>query len=369
MLDLQTWIGLVTSLITLIATIVGFVRQTRRLRRIEEQNKHGAEAVRKLQNIRQMVEDESIWSRPLALAGFDYHRSLDRSIPIILVANLKGGVGKTTIAANLATYFASARGERVLIIDMDYQGSLSAHVLGQAKITDAVDQDREQNKASELLRGGKDGEWVVAAREVDREKLAKLKFIAANSSLADLENRLQIKWLLEESEGDPRLSISKVLHSAQVQGHFDRIFIDTAPRLTLAFVASACASTHVLIPTLLNEGSSRSVLDALKQIDFLRKRICGHLQVLGIVGSKTYRGQTDDLTLRERGVLDNLQRDIYKLHKRSDLVLTDAKIRSSASIEEAAGKSLVVMHDVEADSMFKALGEEVARRAPSRRKS
>ena len=44
-----------------------------------------------------------------------------RRSPIIMVANLKGGVGKTTLTANLAAYF-SANGKRVLY-NVDYQGS------------------------------------------------------------------------------------------------------------------------------------------------------------------------------------------------------------------------------------------------------
>ena len=51
-----------------------------------------------------------------------------RKNPVIMVANLKGGVGKTTLTANLAAHF-SAQGLRVLLIDVDYQGSLSNMML------------------------------------------------------------------------------------------------------------------------------------------------------------------------------------------------------------------------------------------------
>src|SRR6266436_2595638 len=51
-----------------------------------------------------------------------------RQKPVILVANLKGGVGKSTLVANLAAYFREA-GKRVIVIDGDYQGSLSNMLL------------------------------------------------------------------------------------------------------------------------------------------------------------------------------------------------------------------------------------------------
>ena len=46
------------------------------------------------------------------------------AIPVLSVGNLKGGVGKTSVVANLATALTLA-GYRVLAIDLDFQASLS----------------------------------------------------------------------------------------------------------------------------------------------------------------------------------------------------------------------------------------------------
>ena len=55
---------------------------------------------------------------------------------VLVFANLKGGVGKTTTAANLAAYYQSI-GLRVLLIDLDYQGSLSSTVQNAAQTLSA----------------------------------------------------------------------------------------------------------------------------------------------------------------------------------------------------------------------------------------
>lgn len=70
----------------------------------------------------------------------------------ILVANPKGGSGKTTLSVNLAGYLAS-RGERVAILDLDRQKSASHWLAMRDPALPAI----------ELLREGQkgDGDWLV----------------------------------------------------------------------------------------------------------------------------------------------------------------------------------------------------------------
>ena len=64
------------------------------------------------------------------------------SIPVIAFFNNKGGVGKTTVAGNLLSYFAKKRGLRVLVIDLDYQGSLSGKCLDRKHMSKLAAQER-----------------------------------------------------------------------------------------------------------------------------------------------------------------------------------------------------------------------------------
>src|SRR5262249_30096765 len=116
-----------------------------------------------------------------------------RQKPVILVANLKGGVGKSTLVANLAAYFKEA-GKRVLVIDGDYQGSLSNMLLA------ADGNDRTSAEINRVLEpGSTTGSFKVACYRFQR-RLTGSTIVASSYALAAMENRLMIEYLL----GDDR---------------------------------------------------------------------------------------------------------------------------------------------------------------------
>ena len=75
-------------------------------------------------------EGRGLWVKQPIDHPEHYKRDIDGA-KIITVANLKGGVGKTTLAANIAAFLASDVDweKRILLIDLDYQGSLSSMAL------------------------------------------------------------------------------------------------------------------------------------------------------------------------------------------------------------------------------------------------
>ena len=100
---------------------------------------------RRLDDALKMIDGgtEKFWSQPIR--GFRFEQYTDwlrDSIPILLFGNQKGGVGKSTLVTNFAAAFA-ARGERVLTVDIDYQGSHSSLVQLQlregAKVPKSID--------------------------------------------------------------------------------------------------------------------------------------------------------------------------------------------------------------------------------------
>jgi AAA domain len=70
-------------------------------------------------------EGKGVWLTTPIDQPPDYRRGVTNS-RTLAIANLKGGVGKTTLAANIGAYLAKEWQKRVLLIDLDFQGSLSS---------------------------------------------------------------------------------------------------------------------------------------------------------------------------------------------------------------------------------------------------
>ena len=250
---------------------------------------------------------------PMHPANYELLRS---SIPIYTVANLKGGVGKTTIAIGLASYFANPFGkpgrrrERVLLIDLDFQGSLSSMAL----TTNArIPMDGQLSRATRLISGACEPEDLISMHQrvkgldpIQGGAQVEFNAIPAYYDLAQAENRLMVEWLLSDGRRDIRFNLAKILLSSIVQKHYDRIIIDAPPRLTTAHVQALAASTHVIIPTVLDQLSGEAVGSFVEQAIFHAK-IWPHLKILGVVGSMTEWGQDRDLQDYEQAGMVTIQ--------------------------------------------------------------
>jgi chromosome partitioning protein len=176
-------------------------------------------------------------------------------VQVVAIINHKGGVGKTTLTANLGAGLA-ARGQKVLLIDLDSQGSLSVSFFTQNEWTDELMSERTIKRWFDGI--GTDAELsspkqLISTPPRVRTKLrhgqGQLDIIAAHRDLADVETALAAQ-LLREPEA------FAALHGRMREGlwhpdmaEYDTVLIDCAPNFGLIAKNAVAASSMLLIPT------------------------------------------------------------------------------------------------------------------------
>src|SRR5215467_2424110 len=282
-------------------------------------------------------------------------RQRQRQKPVILVANLKGGVGKSTLVANLAAYFKEA-GKRVLVIDGDHQGSLSNMLLA------AEDYDRASAEINKVLEPGASTAAFKSACYKFLRRLPGSMIVASTYALAAMENRLMIEYLLGDDRryDDGRYRLATHLLSEDVGDTFDVALIDAPPRLTAATINGFCASTHLLVPTVYDKLSAEAVGTFLNGVRTLKNALNSQIDLLGLVGTLTHR--QDSLIPREQNAR-NMAKDQIARVWGPNFHIFERHIPRKSAIAEAAGGDIAFYHrDASVRSLFVALGDEIAGR-------
>jgi chromosome partitioning protein len=181
------------------------------------QIEEGAQSERYLHRL---YRPDEIRNQRLTLLGYSAKIERPKDLPPIINCRMtKGGTGKTTIAANIATAL-SARGHRILMIDGDPQASLTSLFGIDWSIEDVT------HIGELMLRNYKGRE--VHIREAVRPIFAggMLDLIASDISLASADS-----WLLSATGREKML---KRLFDAQLEffSQYDAIIIDSPPGLT-----------------------------------------------------------------------------------------------------------------------------------------
>lgn len=265
-----------------------------------------------------------------------YLRNIQKSSPIIVVANLKGGVGKTTTVANLIGHYAAKKRKRVLAIDLDFQGSLTGTVVDYEDRKELLAMREEGNSCqAALLVTGRDGQWIrETAKTVN--KVPDARCISAYYTLSNTENRVMIEWLIGKTTRDIRYDLARALLSPAIQDRFDIILIDAPPRLTTASIQAFCTATHVIVPTVLDGVSAEAAGTFVDQL-VVNERLWPALWLLGIVGN-----MTDGLTADENGVKDRPLKDYED----------DARVAAQDAVASALASAGPALRASEKSPMF-----------------
>lgn len=221
-----------------------------------------------------------LWKRPPVVVQPPFVPKSNRKTRFVTVLNLKGGVGKTTLTANLAAGLASGPNPlRVLLIDIDFQGTLSRATVEGPLIAQQVKHDDFVHK---LLKAPEPSAPLLNQLATTMNGFATGRVILADESLDAEEFQLQARFFVD-STLDPRFRFRLHLHQPFVFDNYDVVLFDSPPRVTTSVVNALACSDHVLIPTKLDNGSIDAVPRTLKWMKSLGA-ICP-ADVLGVVAS------------------------------------------------------------------------------------
>lgn len=198
---------------------------------------------------------------------------------VIAMCNQKGGVGKTTTTINLGASLAEA-GRKVLLVDFDPQGALSAGVR-----VPSAGLDRTIHTALfDRMLTGRD---ILVHTD-----FANLDLLPANIDLAAAEVQLVTEVGREQA-------LARVL--SPLVADYDAIIIDCQPSLGLLTLNALAAADAVIVPLECEFFAMRGVRQLFDTITMVQERINPRLHVGGILAT-----MFDGRTLHSREVIASI---------------------------------------------------------------
>lgn len=229
---------------------------------------------------------------------------------VIAIANQKGGVAKTTTTANLGAALSGA-GYRVLLLDMDPQGSLT--------VWSGRNPDELDKTMYDSLIKGLDSREILLSTKLGPDLLP----ANIDLSLAEME-------LIGTVARERRLG--GVL--APLRDDYDFILMDCQPSLGLLTVNSFAAADEVLVPTVCEFLSTRAVDVLMRMMGQVKLKLNSKLRLTGLLPT-----MFDSRLRHARSELDELQR----LYADRAPVLTGCAVPRTVRFAEAAadGRSML----------------------------
>ena len=192
---------------------------------------------------------------------------------VLVVANQKGGVGKTTSTVNVAAALAQL-GQRVLVIDLDPQGNASTAL--------AVEHHRGTPSTYDLLVDGQRlGDVVTTCPDIER-----LDVVPATIDLAGAEIELVSVVAREQRlhnalKTDSRISGEPVETAGE--DRYDYVFIDCPPSLGLLTINALVAGQELMIPIQAEYYALEGLGQLLSTVDMVRAHLNPELAVSAIL--------------------------------------------------------------------------------------
>ena len=243
---------------------------------------------------------------PASLPGLTATGAETTATRVLVLANQKGGVAKTTTTLNLGVSLGEM-GKRVLLIDLDPQGNLT---MSQGLNPDVI----ERSMFDVLVHKVPISE-VIERREVDLA-VASIDLAGAELALSALIGRER--------------SLEKAL--VEVRGRYDYILVDTPPSLGLLTINAFVAATGVIVPVQCEYLSLRGLVQLENTLAMVRENLNPNVGVEGIVAT-----MFDGRTLHSREAIEILEENfgelVYRTRIRKTVRYAEAPVKGSSVLK------------------------------------
>jgi len=235
-----------------------------------------------------------------AAAGFEIaeaeadQEGSEQTRPAITVAvtNMKGGVGKSTLTANLGWYGAYYLDLKVLLVDLDPQFNLSQYVLGTSGYEDHLKSEKKtvldifEQKAPTGLSA--EGPTKVEPEEI----ITGVKRWRDGGRLDLLPSSLNLSYTLKSATPGKEQKLDNFLDG--VRPRYELILIDCPPTESMLTTAAYYASDAVLIPVKPEYLSTIGLPLVVRSLNDFRETYRKEIEVLGVVFNASAPKLEDD---------------------------------------------------------------------------
>ncbi|ABA24301.1 conserved hypothetical protein [Trichormus variabilis ATCC 29413] len=249
------------------------------------------------------------------------------TMKIIAIYHNKGGVGKTTVAANLAAAL-SKKGKSVLLIDIDSQAN-TTFATGLIKFQFEEDDDLRERNVFHLLESGDFNFIPDVVRKSDYFNNPEIDVIPSHITLIQEQEKLN-KILASRS----RL-VSKL---KRVENNYDIVIIDTPPSRDLYAQVALIASDYLIIPSDLKPFANQglpTVKDFVNEINESREVMAKQpIKIMGVLASK--------ISTNAKYLQYTFPKQREVISERYQLPLMEAVIYDRTALSECMNQSLQV---------------------------
>ncbi len=183
---------------------------------------------------------------------------------VLVIANQKGGVGKTTTAINLGTALAAV-GQPTLLIDLDPQGNASTGL--------GVPRTSRKVTSYDVLMGE-----APLAEAIMPTRIPNLSLVPSTVDLSGAELEL-----IEVAQRNYRLRAALEVFAQAEPGRFAYVLIDCPPSLSLLTVNAMAAADAVVVPLQCEFFALEGLSQLLKTVERVRVSLNPGLEIQGIV--------------------------------------------------------------------------------------